>query len=181
MIAFACPKCSVAHHIPPQQAGQTFRCSCGHTVQAPAAPDRPARSRKVWYYELDGRAVGPVSEADLKLLAENDTLRPDARAWTEGMAGWQPAAAVVPRAFADVEVGGSGLGLQWGLALLLAGLAAGALALFVFIALWGKKPAPATTEPTKAARAGTDFRPAFARVAMPQAADVARPTTRCNP
>src|SRR5258708_3080191 len=45
---------------------------------------QPRQGNKHWYYELKGRSVGPIPESDLQLLAENGTLVPDARVWSDG-------------------------------------------------------------------------------------------------
>lgn len=93
-----------------------------------------APAAKQWYYELEGRVLGPVPERDLKLLAENGTLLPDARVWTDGMPGWQPGPAVVPRAFMNVEEAESNWGWQKVMALILAAVALGSLGLFGAVA-----------------------------------------------
>ena len=105
--------------------------------------------KKVWYYELQGRPVGPVPESDLKLLAENGTLRPDARVWSEGMRGWEPARAVVPRAFADAETAGGGWGFQHVLAAILATCAAASLVLLGVVAYKGNDPEKKPDETAK--------------------------------
>jgi S1-C subfamily serine protease len=101
-------------------------------------------SKKQWYYELQGRAVGPVPESDLKLLAENGTLKPDARVWSDGMIEWEPAVAVVPRAFAEVETGG-GWNFQHVVALILATAAVASVAILGVVAYQTNKG----TEPEK--------------------------------
>ena len=44
-----------------------------------------------WYYARDGAQQGPVSEEEMKRLAEAGTLRPQDLVWREGLAQWQPA------------------------------------------------------------------------------------------
>lgn len=45
-----------------------------------------------WYYLEAGRAVGPVSKADLEQRAASGLLGNDDLVWLEGMAGWERAA-----------------------------------------------------------------------------------------
>ena len=47
-----------------------------------------------WWYEWEGRQAGPVDEAALLELARSGRLRPEARVWRSGMAGWEPLRAV---------------------------------------------------------------------------------------
>ena len=118
-----------------------------------AAPTRAPK--KLWYYELHGRSVGPVPESDLKLLAENGTLKPDARVWSEGMPGWEAALAIVPRAFEDAELPGERWGLQHVIAAILATCAAASLVILGVVAFRpseddaGREVAKAEADPTR--------------------------------
>jgi hypothetical protein len=49
-----------------------------------------------WYYARDGAQQGPVSDEELKRLAEAGTLRPQDVVWRDGMAQWQPAQQATP-------------------------------------------------------------------------------------
>jgi hypothetical protein len=49
-----------------------------------------------WYYARDGAQQGPVSEDEIKRLAEAGTLRPQDLVWREGMPQWQPAQQATP-------------------------------------------------------------------------------------
>src|SRR6516165_11460115 len=42
----------------------------------------------LWYYTRDGKAMDPVSEAELKKLAASGDLKPTDLVWKEGMAQW---------------------------------------------------------------------------------------------
>ncbi|HMF19936.1 MAG TPA: GYF domain-containing protein [Gemmataceae bacterium] len=42
----------------------------------------------LWYYTRDGKAMDPVSEAELKKLAASGDLQPTDLVWKEGMAKW---------------------------------------------------------------------------------------------
>jgi len=47
-----------------------------------------------WYYADEGRQIGPVEEPALDDLVRAGVVRDDTLVWREGMAGWQPHAAV---------------------------------------------------------------------------------------
>ncbi|MGQ9576817.1 MAG: DUF4339 domain-containing protein [Thermoguttaceae bacterium] len=47
-----------------------------------------------WYYWRGGQQFGPVSSAELKRLADQKDLAPEALVWREGMAQWVPARSV---------------------------------------------------------------------------------------
>lgn len=44
----------------------------------------------MWYYAVDGKQAGPVSEQDLAALVQSRQLSLDSLVWREGMANWQP-------------------------------------------------------------------------------------------
>lgn len=94
---------------------------------------------KQWYYELQSQSVGPIPEADLRLLAENGTIEPNAFVWTEGMSDWQPALAVMPRAFEDAELPHEQWNFQYVIALILATVAIALVVVLVVIAALPKK------------------------------------------
>lgn len=50
----------------------------------------------MWYYALNNRPQGPVSEDQLRELIETGTVGANTLLWTEGMSDWQPAHAVTP-------------------------------------------------------------------------------------
>src|SRR5690349_1421160 len=47
-----------------------------------------------WYYADAGKQVGPVEDAALNDLVTAGVVRDDTLVWSEGMANWQPHAAV---------------------------------------------------------------------------------------
>jgi hypothetical protein len=49
---------------------------------------------KQWYYYSSGERQGPVSDSELKALADRGELQPDDLVWTEGLGDWQPAKVV---------------------------------------------------------------------------------------
>jgi hypothetical protein len=49
-----------------------------------------------WYYARDGAQQGPVTEGELRRLAEAETLRPQDLVWRDGMPQWQPARQATP-------------------------------------------------------------------------------------
>ncbi len=59
--------------------------------------------RGEWYYELGGRACGPVSADEMAGLAAGGTVRSFTLVWAAGAAGWQPAVGILPKLF---ETGG---------------------------------------------------------------------------
>ena len=46
---------------------------------------------KRWYYTCLGEKNGPVSDRELKALADRGELLPDDDVWHEGMPEWKPA------------------------------------------------------------------------------------------
>jgi tetratricopeptide (TPR) repeat protein len=46
------------------------------------------RTQSSWFYLKDGRQLGPVSGAALKVLAESGQIRPDFKIWREGLPEW---------------------------------------------------------------------------------------------
>ena len=58
----------------------------------PAASSSAGESR--WYYEFMGEVLGPMQFDDLRLLAEQGSLKPDSRVREGGRGDWQPAASV---------------------------------------------------------------------------------------
>ena len=51
-----------------------------------------------WFYVLDGRQSGPVSDADLAALFQSGKITADTLVWREGMTAWQTFAAARPDA-----------------------------------------------------------------------------------
>lgn len=47
-----------------------------------------------WYYSIDGRRLGPVSEAELRSMAEAGTLHSSVLVWRHGMPDWISASQV---------------------------------------------------------------------------------------
>lgn len=47
-----------------------------------------------WFYEADGKKVGPVDLSQIEALANSGKLPRTALVWTKGMAGWQPLASL---------------------------------------------------------------------------------------
>jgi len=43
-----------------------------------------------WYYVENGQQRGPVSEEDLRALAQNGSIQPDTLVWRQGQASWIP-------------------------------------------------------------------------------------------
>ena len=51
----------------------------------------------LWYYEWDGKQVGPVSDEALADLLHEETINYYTLVWREGMSGWKPLGTVRPR------------------------------------------------------------------------------------
>jgi uncharacterized RDD family membrane protein YckC len=49
-----------------------------------------------WYYASGGQQQGPVDEAQFEALIQSGQIKPTDLVWKEGMANWQPLAAVKP-------------------------------------------------------------------------------------
>ncbi len=60
-----------------------------------------------WYYLEDGRRIGPIDAATLETLVRAGAVRAGTLVWREGMADWQPYAAVRP---AESAAGGTAAG-----------------------------------------------------------------------
>lgn len=41
-----------------------------------------------WWYEKDGRQLGPVNETEVRILIAQAQLKPDNMVWKEGLPGW---------------------------------------------------------------------------------------------
>jgi hypothetical protein len=59
-----------------------------------------------WYYALDGRQNGPVSEAQLEELLRAGTITPDTLVWRRGMGNWQSLKLARPEIGAGAGEGG---------------------------------------------------------------------------
>ena len=150
MITSICPGCKTRRELSDGSAGAAFRCPCGIEMTVPhptlsAAMTSDLRPGARWYYERDGEAVGPVSEPELRRLAETWELGAGDRVWSGGMVGWQPAATVLTGAFADAappaERGWSPL---WGVAVVLMTLAMASVMLLAVFVVRGAPPPPPT-------------------------------------
>ena len=54
---------------------------------------------KTWHYHSASGSTATTSEENLPELAEGGTLTPQTLVWTQGMAGWEPAAKALPDLF----------------------------------------------------------------------------------
>jgi hypothetical protein len=45
----------------------------------------------LWYYHKDGRGFGPVEEADIRGLLEQNEIAADTLVWREGLSNWTEA------------------------------------------------------------------------------------------
>ena len=57
----------------------------------PTPPPLPANPDEMWYYTVNGRQVGPVTEAQLKVLVRSGELSRTDMVWKVGMSGWDQA------------------------------------------------------------------------------------------
>ena len=51
-------------------------------------------SNRIWFHASEGQQKGPFPEAQSRDLIARGIVRSDTLVWSEGMAGWQKAAAV---------------------------------------------------------------------------------------
>jgi uncharacterized RDD family membrane protein YckC len=59
-----------------------------------------------WYYALEGKQVGPITDADFQTLVQSGTVRADTLVWREGMANWLPYAQLAQPAAAPPPASG---------------------------------------------------------------------------
>lgn len=60
-------------------------------VGSDPSPVPPAdEAAAVWYYELSGNSVGPVSAGDIRRLIRTRQILSSTLLWTEGLADWTP-------------------------------------------------------------------------------------------
>lgn len=57
--------------------------------QMGGAPSTPTRGEKQWYYEIEGRPVGPVSKDRLSELLNGGKVNDDSLVWSEGFEEWR--------------------------------------------------------------------------------------------
>ena len=98
---FRCPHCAAVFKGPPSLEGESSECpKCKADVDRwpapvsrpplrplPAAPQPPAQAAG-WYYMVGDKRRGPVTEGQLKAMAEGGSLRPPDMVWRDGMPGW---------------------------------------------------------------------------------------------
>jgi hypothetical protein len=70
-IKFVCPCCKKNLALKPALAGKKVACSCGQKILVPQA-----EVKAHWYYSIDDKRHGPVSDKDLKQLAEKLIVTP---------------------------------------------------------------------------------------------------------
>lgn len=103
---FRCPHCAGVIKAPPSLEGEYGECpKCKKDVDSwpppisrPASnatvsviPRVPTQGEAVWYYMVGDKRRGPVSDAQLKALAESGSLRPTDLVWRDGMPNWATA------------------------------------------------------------------------------------------
>ena len=64
-------------------------------------------SETIWYYARDNKEQGPIGEAQLVALVSEGVIGPKTLVWTDGMADWQDAGAVLPGHLRPAEWGGT--------------------------------------------------------------------------
>ncbi|MCI0700449.1 MAG: DUF4339 domain-containing protein [Planctomycetia bacterium] len=101
-VDYRCPHCSAVIKAPPSLEGESGFCpKCKADVDrwpAPVSGSRPPVQQlpappaptqaAVWYYMVGDKRRGPITEAQLKALAESGSLRPTDMVWRDGMPGW---------------------------------------------------------------------------------------------
>jgi uncharacterized RDD family membrane protein YckC len=61
-----------------------------------------------WFHVVSGQRQGPVSQTEFEQLVRDGVIKTDTLVWCEGMAAWQPYAAVAPAEPAPIGVAVSG-------------------------------------------------------------------------
>jgi len=109
-IQFSCSKCGQHIAIDESGAGVQVQCpKCGQNLIVPASspkvtippPPPPANPPpkdqagtknqiSSWYYSLDGKRIGPVTDDCMKRLLVNGTLSNETLVWREGFENWLP-------------------------------------------------------------------------------------------
>ena len=62
-----------------------------------------------WFYALNGRQQGPVSDAELDELLRTNRIHRDTLVWRGGMSNWQPLRLARPGLLAPSVIGGPGM------------------------------------------------------------------------
>jgi hypothetical protein len=97
---FVCPVCQQRVRAPAARAGESGPCpTCGSDVErwpdpiADAAAPRTAEEIQ-WFCHCAGERHGPMTEAQLRAMADGGRLRPSDLVWHDGWAEWKEAAHV---------------------------------------------------------------------------------------
>jgi hypothetical protein len=97
-----CPKCLKVVRVPggavaakpvggKSQTGRTPAVA----VPVTAKPLPPPPPPEQWFYELNGEPCGPVTEAELGEMAEEEDIFPHTLVWTDSQTRWLPAGRAV--------------------------------------------------------------------------------------
>lgn len=65
-----------------------------HTVPGLFPRWKPPPEKATWYYRVGGKQRGPVTESQLRSMAEDGSLRPEDHVWQEGMPDWVEASSL---------------------------------------------------------------------------------------
>lgn len=61
-----------------------------------------------WYYVVSGQRLGPITQPEFDKLVNDGVIKMDTLVWSQGMAAWQPYAAIAPTAPALVGAAENG-------------------------------------------------------------------------
>ncbi len=116
MIAITCPRCGNNQQVDDTMGGTKLPCPyCKQRLLIPSAASAMAGNYssavpsplpvtgtpgRDWFYQQSGLPVGPVPLLELRRLAREGVLKPEALLWTGGMAAWQAANRAMPKLFA---------------------------------------------------------------------------------
>jgi len=89
-ITVKCKRCGAQFAIPASMAGQKVQCSCGESLQIPAAPAAAPPKPAKWYISVGGQSVGPHSLDDLRNRIRQGQLRPEDKVYGPGSDKWRP-------------------------------------------------------------------------------------------
>jgi DNA-directed RNA polymerase subunit RPC12/RpoP len=91
---FYCSNCGQKLEAEELHIGSIMNCpSCSHPLEIPkptttANSTPPPLGDVNWHYELDGQAIGPVSECEIQKLVAAGKITSFTRVWTKGMSVW---------------------------------------------------------------------------------------------
>lgn len=76
-------------------SGSLVSPAAGNGAGFPPAPTAAASTaQRQWYYEVHGKAQGPISDTDIVRLAQQGLIDESTLVWTQQLANWKPAGSI---------------------------------------------------------------------------------------